>query len=69
MALQVREEGRVEGRIEERARMVLRILEWRDIPVCFALRERVLDCWDLGRLEVWARRALTVERAEDLFSG
>jgi hypothetical protein len=73
VALQAREEGRVEGRvedrIEERARMVLRILEWRDIPVCFALRERVLDCWDLGRLEVWARRALTVERAEELFSG
>ncbi|GHA53641.1 hypothetical protein GCM10010330_01040 [Streptomyces tendae] len=69
VALQVREEGRVEGRIEERARMTLRILEWRGIPVCFALRERVLDCWDLGRLEVWARRALSVERAEDLFSG
>lgn len=26
-------------------------------------------CRDLDQLEVWARRALTVERAEDLFSG
>ncbi|MET9184017.1 hypothetical protein [Streptomyces tendae] len=69
VALQVREEGRVEGRIEERARMTLRIPEWRGIPVCFALRERVLDCWDLDRLEIWARRAVTAERAEDLFSG
>ncbi|MFF0514907.1 hypothetical protein [Streptomyces sp. NPDC004250] len=69
VALQVREEGRVEGRIEARALMVLRILEWREIPVCFALRERVLDCYDLDQLEVWARRALTVERAEDVFSG
>ena len=69
VALQVREEGRVEGRIEGRALMVLRILEWREIPVCFALRERVLDCYDLDQLEVWARRALTVERAEDMFSG
>ncbi|MFD0055805.1 hypothetical protein ACFVHR_18915 [Streptomyces sp. NPDC127168] len=41
----------------------------REIPVCFALRERVLDCYDLDQLEVWARRALTVERAEDVFSG
>ncbi|WP_435796989.1 hypothetical protein [Streptomyces parvulus] len=40
VALQVREEGRVEGRIEAGALMVLRILEWREIPVCFALRER-----------------------------
>ncbi|MGC9409583.1 hypothetical protein [Streptomyces sp. DZ1-3] len=69
VALQVREEGRVEGRIEARALMVLRILEWREIPVCFALRERVLDCYDLDQLEVWARRALTVERAEGIFSG
>ncbi|MFE1026722.1 hypothetical protein [Streptomyces sp. BB1-1-1] len=69
VAEQVREEGRVEGRIEARAAMTLRILEWRDIPVCFALRERVLDCYDLDQLEVLARRAMTVERAEDLFSG
>ncbi|WP_435811733.1 hypothetical protein [Streptomyces parvulus] len=69
VALQVREEGRVEGRIEAGALMVLRILEWREIPVCFALRERVLDCYDLDQLEVWARRALTVERAEGIFSG
>ncbi|WP_374225252.1 hypothetical protein [Streptomyces sp. AC602_WCS936] len=69
VAEKVREEGRVEGRVEDRAEMTLRILEWRDTPVPDAVRERVLACSDLDQLEDWARRAMTAERAEDLFSG
>ncbi|MFI0039698.1 hypothetical protein ACH4NS_29945 [Streptomyces mutabilis] len=73
VAEKVREEGRVEGReegrVEDRAEMTLRILEWRDVPVTDAVRERVLACSDLNQLEAWARRAMTAERAEDLFSG
>lgn len=72
VAEKVREEGRVEGReegrVEDRAEMTLRILEWRDVPVSDAVRERVLACSDLNLLEVWARRAMTAERAEDLLS-
>ncbi|MGC9440323.1 hypothetical protein [Streptomyces sp. WG5] len=49
--------------------MTLRILEWRDIPVSDAVRECVLVCPDPNQLAVWARRAMTAERAEDLFSG
>ncbi|MFE7433172.1 hypothetical protein ACIPH4_08145 [Streptomyces tendae] len=64
-----REEGREEGRLEDRAAMTLRILEWRSIPVPDAVRERVLGCSDLDQLEVWAHRAVTAERAEDLFAG
>ncbi|OKI88459.1 hypothetical protein AMK11_09895 [Streptomyces sp. CB02414] len=73
VAEKVREEGRVEGReagrVADRAEMTLRILEWRDIPVPDAVRERVLACSDLDQLEVWAQRAVTAERAEELFSG
>ncbi len=48
--------------------MTLRILEWRAIPVPDAVREKVLACSDLDQLEDWAQRALTAERAEDLFA-
>ncbi|MGW7239984.1 hypothetical protein [Streptomyces sp. NPDC054804] len=41
LAEQVREEGREEGRAEARAEMILRILEWRGIPVSDAVRELV----------------------------
>lgn len=63
-----REEGREEGMVEDRAGMTLRILEWRAIPVPDAVREKVLACSDLDQLEDWAQRALTAERAEDLFA-
>ncbi|MFE7727965.1 hypothetical protein ACFYO6_23350 [Streptomyces anthocyanicus] len=72
VAEKVREEGRVEGReegmVEDRAGMTIRILEWRAIPVPDAVREKVLACSDLDQLEDWAQRALTAERAEDLFA-
>lgn len=66
VAEQVREEGREEGRIEEGAEMTLRILEWRGIPVPDEVREQVLACTDLEQLEVWARRAVHAEAAEEL---
>lgn len=67
LAEQVREEGREEGRIEDRAEMTLRILEWRGIPVPDSVRERVNECSDLARLELWAQRAVHATDAEDLF--
>jgi hypothetical protein len=69
VAQEVREEGREEGRREDRAAMILRILGWRDIPVSEAVRERVLHCTDLDRLELWAERAVHATTAEDLFAG
>lgn len=71
LAEQVRQEGREEG-IElgveqERASMVLRILQWRGIDVPEAVRERVTSCTDLDRLEVWAQRAVHASFAKDLF--
>ncbi|MGW8699967.1 hypothetical protein ACWGOK_23990, partial [Streptomyces eurythermus] len=52
------EQVRAEGRIQERQEMTLRVLEWRGIPVPDSVRERVLACEDLDRLEVWAQRAV-----------
>ncbi|WP_316777277.1 hypothetical protein [Streptomyces sasae] len=51
----------------ERAQMVLRLLEWRCVPVSDAVRERVDACTELDRLEVWAQRAMHVTDATDLF--
>ncbi|NUP20287.1 MAG: hypothetical protein HOZ81_30215 [Streptomyces sp.] len=62
-----REEGREEGIEEERASMILRILDWRGIPVPDSARDRVKACSDLGQLEVWAQRAVQATDAEDLF--
>ncbi|WP_030377448.1 MULTISPECIES: hypothetical protein, partial [unclassified Streptomyces] len=58
-----------EGRREDRAAMILRILGWRDIPVPEVVREQVPHCTDLDRLELWAERAVHATTAEDLFAG
>jgi predicted transposase YdaD len=63
-----REEGRKEGRVEGRAEMVQRILEWRDIDVPDAARGRVASCSDLEQLTLWAKRAMRVTDAWDLFT-
>ncbi|GAA3830443.1 hypothetical protein GCM10022403_074560 [Streptomyces coacervatus] len=73
LAEQVREEGREQGqeqgRIQGRVEMILRILEWRSIPVPDAVRERVEACTDLDQLEVWAQRAVHATEAAELFVG
>ncbi|MET9835456.1 hypothetical protein ABZ078_40660 [Streptomyces sp. NPDC006385] len=71
VAEKVRDEGREEGielgMEQERVAMVLRILEWRGVPVSTSVRRRVEGCTDLGQLEVWAQRAVHATAAEDLF--
>lgn len=67
LAEQVREEGREQGRAEAKAEMLLRILEWRGIPVADAVRERVNACTELDQLEIWAQRAMHVTDAAELF--
>ncbi|MGW4875399.1 hypothetical protein ACWEPI_02420 [Streptomyces sp. NPDC004262] len=68
LAKQVRQEGREEGRVQERADMVLRLLEWRGVPVGNAVRRQVYACGDLDRLESWAQRAMHVTDAAELFA-
>jgi hypothetical protein len=69
LAEKVREEGRKEGRIQDRAEMILRILEWRGIPVPESVRQRVMACTGLDQLETWGRRAVHAATADDLFEG
>ena len=68
LAEQVREQGREEGMVRDRAQMTLSILEWRGIPVPDAVRERVEACIDLDQLETWAQRAVHATTADDLFA-
>lgn len=67
LAEQVREEGREQGRAQAKAEMILRILEWRGIPVPEEVRERVESCTDLEQLELWAQRAVHAADAAELF--
>jgi hypothetical protein len=65
VAQQVREEGRVEGREEERARMLVAILEWRGIEVPAVVREMV-DMADMDILDCWAERAVSATCLDDV---
>jgi hypothetical protein len=60
-------EGKAEGQAEGEARAILAILDARGLAVTAAERSRVLGCTDLAKLDRWVRRAVSVERAADLF--
>ena len=62
-----RKEGREEGRLGAATQHVITILETRGLTVSDEVRARITDCTDLETLEKWLRRAVTVERPEDLF--
>jgi hypothetical protein len=64
VADQLRDEGRIEDRIE----MILRILELRGIEVSGSVRLRVQACSDLDQLRTWSERAVHVADAEGLFA-
>ncbi|MFJ2259835.1 hypothetical protein ACIOKD_16085 [Streptomyces sp. NPDC087844] len=61
-------EGKLEGQVDDRASMVLRVLEKRGIPVPEVTRERITSCTDLDILSLWFDRSLTATAAEDLFA-
>jgi hypothetical protein len=63
----VRETAYLEGRAEGEAKGILSVLEVRGIPVTDSVRERIISCTDLDRMDTWLERSRTVERAEDLF--
>jgi hypothetical protein len=62
-----KEQGRAEARAEERAQLVLRVLEHRGIAAAPDAKERVTECTDLEILERWMDRAFTVTSADALF--
>ena len=61
-------EGKAEALVEDRALMILRVLEKRGIAVHEDTRQRVTSCTDLDTLTAWFDRSLTVATAEGLFS-
>ena len=61
-------EGCVEGRIEDRIEMILRILELRGIEVSDSTRLRVRACSGLEQLKTWSERAVHVTDPADLFA-
>ncbi|MBA2945296.1 hypothetical protein [Streptomyces himalayensis] len=61
-------EGKAEGKAEDRASLILRLLEKRGIPVTEDTRERVTSCTDLDTLILWFDRALTATTADELFT-
>jgi hypothetical protein len=63
-----RAQGLAEGRAEEAAAAVLRVLRGRGLAVPPAVEARVRECRDLEVLERLHTRAILVERAEDLFT-
>ncbi|MFI6793549.1 hypothetical protein ACIBG4_40095 [Nonomuraea sp. NPDC050383] len=70
-AQQIRAEGvavgKVEGKVEGEAVMLIRVLEARAVEVTPAVRERIMSCTDTDVLEAWAARAVSVTTADELF--
>jgi hypothetical protein len=67
LAEEVREGGREEGRVEDRAEMILNILRWRGIEVPAAVAKRLWETEDLAQLQLWRERAYDITDPEDLF--
>jgi hypothetical protein len=59
-------EGQAEGRAEGRALAILAVLNARGVEVSPAVRERVLACTDVARLDAWIARAANAKEAADV---
>ncbi|MCD7443826.1 hypothetical protein K4B79_37175 [Streptomyces lincolnensis] len=67
----VRETAYLEGKAQGRAegvKGILSVLEVRGIPVSDGVRERIVSCTDVERLDMWLERSRTVAHAEELFA-
>ncbi|GGN65749.1 hypothetical protein GCM10011579_036540 [Streptomyces albiflavescens] len=62
-------EGKAEGKAEDRASLILRVLDKHGVSVPEDTRDRITSCTDLDTLALWFDRALTATAAEDLFVG
>jgi uncharacterized protein YbjT (DUF2867 family) len=60
-------EGKAEGKAEDRASLILRVLDKHGVSVPEDTRDRITSCTDLDTLALWFDRALTATAAEDLF--
>lgn len=64
-----RAEGKAEGKIDESAKMLLKLLSLRGLALTDEQRQQILDCQDLAVLEAWYERILSVSSVDDLLGG
>jgi hypothetical protein len=62
-----RAEGEAKGRVEAKASAILAVLEARQKAVSTEEREKIEGCTDLGVLDRWLRRAVTLHDTRELF--
>jgi hypothetical protein len=62
------DQGRAEGRTEEAAQVLLRVLAARRITVPVDIRDLVMGCTDTARLEAWVDRAATATTIDEIFT-
>ncbi|MGY4959940.1 hypothetical protein [Streptomyces sp. 900105245] len=55
-------------RIQAEREMLLRILEWRGIPVTSVVRSRVAACGSQDLLTLWMRRAVHAVDAAEVYA-
>ncbi len=60
-------QGVAEGKAQGEARAILRLLDSRGLRPTRAQRELIESCDDLGQLDAWFDRALTVTTAAAIF--
>ncbi len=65
----VYKQGKLEGKLETEANVVLRVLRARGFSVPDDVRERILACKDANQLETWLDRASVAGRVEDVLNG
>ncbi|MEV4252659.1 hypothetical protein AB0J52_05765 [Spirillospora sp. NPDC049652] len=65
---QLFKEWKDEGKVEERRRVLLTLMDTRGLQVGSERRELVMDCADLQRLETWFQRAITAASADEVFA-
>lgn len=61
------DEGMERGVVKGKAADVLEVLEARGLEVDAQGRERIVTCTDLGQLQRWLRKAVTVKSVQELF--
>ncbi|MBB4777385.1 hypothetical protein ACN3XK_49585 [Actinomadura welshii] len=61
-------EGKIEGKLEGEAELLLVVLESRGFKIDDGLRRRITSCQDLDQIHTWARRAVTASSLNDIFA-
>ena len=60
-------EGQAKGKAEGKAEGILVVLENRGVAISEAQQQTIRSCQDLGQLDRWLRRALTISEIGELF--